>query len=119
MTRARILQEVRQIRVEELHERRQRRTLTMAEATERQGVTERTCRRWSNRYDAEGVEGLQDRRLGRPSVRAVSADEALRMLTCTALKTQYWLQIWSGREDLAFGPADSLSVARNTATFSF
>ena len=52
MTRARILQEVRQIRVEELHERRQRRTLTMAEATERQGVTERTCRRWSNRYDA-------------------------------------------------------------------
>ena len=26
---------------------------------------------------------------------------------------------WSGREDLASGPASSLSVARNTATFSF
>ena len=26
------------------------------------GVTERTFRRWSGRYDAEGAEGLQDRR---------------------------------------------------------
>ncbi len=54
MTRARVLQEVRQMRFEERYERRQRRTLTMAEATEMLGITERTFRRWSGRYDAEG-----------------------------------------------------------------
>ena len=47
MTRARILQEVRQMRFEELYERRQRRDVTMAEAAEMLGVTERTFRRWS------------------------------------------------------------------------
>jgi len=65
MTRATVLQEVRQMRVEELYERRQRRTLTMAETAEMLGITERTFRRWSGRYDVEGAEGLQDRRIGR------------------------------------------------------
>ena len=67
MTRAKILQEVRQMRFEELYERRQQRILTMAEAGEMLGVTERTFRRWSGRYHAEGAEGLQDRRIGRLS----------------------------------------------------
>ena len=81
MTRATVLQEVRQMRFEALYARRQQRILTMAEAGEILGVTERTFRRWSDRYDAEGVEGLQDRRLGRASARAVPVDEALRMVT--------------------------------------
>ncbi len=81
MTGARVLQEVRQMRFEELYERRQQRTLTMAAAAEILGVTERTFRRWSGRYDTEGVEGLQDRRIGRVSGRAVPVDEALRMVT--------------------------------------
>jgi hypothetical protein len=34
------------MRVEELYERGQRRTLTMAEASEILGITERTFRRW-------------------------------------------------------------------------
>ena len=41
MTRARVLQEVRQMRFQELYARRQRRALTMAEAAEMLGVTER------------------------------------------------------------------------------
>jgi transposase len=45
------------------------------------GVTERTFRRWSTRYEAEGIEGLEDRRLGRASARAVPVDEALQMVT--------------------------------------
>lgn len=81
MTRATVLQEVRQMRFEALYERRHRRELTMAEAAEMLGVTERTFRRWSGRYDAEGIEGLQDRRIGRPSGRAVPGDETRRMLT--------------------------------------
>ena len=57
MTRARVLQEVRQRRFEELYERRQQRILTMAEAGEMLGVTKRTFRRWSGRYHAEGQQG--------------------------------------------------------------
>ena len=81
MTGTRVLQEVRQMRFEALDERRQQRILTMAEAGEMLGVTERTFRRGSGRYHAEGAEGLQDRRIGRLSACAVPVDEALRMVT--------------------------------------
>ena len=78
------------MRFEELYARRQQRILTMAEAGEMLGVTERTFRRWSGRYDTEGVEGLQDRRLGRPSGRAVPVDEALRMVTWYETRYTGW-----------------------------
>jgi hypothetical protein len=45
MKRATVLQEVRQMRFEELSARRQRRALMMVEAAEILGVTERTFRR--------------------------------------------------------------------------
>lgn len=90
MTRARVLQEVRQMRVEELYARRQRRELTMTEASEMLGITERTFRRWSGRYDAEGAEGLQDRRIGRLSARAVPVEEVLRMLTWYETRYPGW-----------------------------
>jgi transposase len=82
-----VRQEVRRMRFEELYERRQRRELTMADAAAMLGVTERTFRRWSGRYEAEGRAGLQDRRLGRASARAVPVDEALQMVTL--YETQY------------------------------
>jgi hypothetical protein len=44
---------------EELYERRQQRSLTMAEAGEMLGVMERTFRRWSGRYHAEGPRGCR------------------------------------------------------------
>jgi transposase len=90
MTRATVLQEVRQMRFEELYERRQRRELTMVEAAEMLGITERTFRRWSTRYEAEGIEGLEDRRLGRASARAVPVDEALRMVTLYESRYTGW-----------------------------
>ena len=90
MTRARVLQEVRRMRFEELYGRRQRRELTMAEAAEMLGITERTFRRWSGRYDAEGVEGLQDRRIGRLSARAVPVDDALRMVALYETRYTGW-----------------------------
>lgn len=82
-----VRQEVRQMRFEELYERRHRRELTMADAAEMLGITERTFRRWSGRYEADGRAGLQDGRLGRASARAVPVDEALRMVTL--YETQY------------------------------
>ncbi len=90
MTRATVLQEVRQMRFEELYARQQRRELTVEDAAEMLGVTERTFRRWRGRYDVEGAEGLQDRRLGRASARAVPVDEALRMVTLYASRYTGW-----------------------------
>ncbi|HEY3623950.1 MAG TPA: helix-turn-helix domain-containing protein, partial [Roseiarcus sp.] len=39
--------------------------LNQAEAAELLGVSERTFRRWTRRYDEEGESGLLDRRLGK------------------------------------------------------
>jgi transposase len=78
------------MRFEALYERRHRRELTMAEAAEMLGVSERTFRRWSGRYDTDGAEGLQDQRIGRASVRAVPVDEALRMVTLYESRYTGW-----------------------------
>ena len=56
------------MRFKEWYERRPRRTLTLVEAAEIFGITERTVRRWSGRYVTEGLQG---RRIGRASARAV------------------------------------------------
>ena len=90
MTRARVLQEVRPMRVEELYERRQQRSLTMAEAGEMRGVTERTIRRGSGRDHAEGAAGLQARRIGRLSARVVPVDAAQRMVTRADATTEIY-----------------------------
>ena len=50
--------------------------LSQLEAAELMGMSERTFRRWSRRFDEDGEEGLLDRRLGRRSGRAVPDEEA-------------------------------------------
>jgi transposase len=50
--------------------------LNQEEAAELLGVSERTFRRWTRRYDEEGESGLVDRRLGKASGRRVPADRA-------------------------------------------
>jgi len=62
----------------------------MADAAEMLGITERTFRRWSARYDTEGADGLQDRRLGRASARAVPGDEALQMVRLYETRYTGW-----------------------------
>ncbi|MGZ8381936.1 MAG: helix-turn-helix domain-containing protein [Nitrospira sp.] len=90
MTRATVLQEVRRMRFEEVYERRQRRAITMVEAGAMLGVTKRTFRRWSARYEADGVAGLEDRRLGRASARAVPVDEVREMVTLYESRYTGW-----------------------------
>ena len=79
MTRARVLQEVRQMRFEELYERRQQRSLTMAEAGEMLGVTERTFRRWSGRYHAEGAGGCR-----------IGGSAGSRLVRCRSMRCCGW-----------------------------
>lgn len=62
----------------------------MAKTTEIMGVTERTFRRWRDRYEAERAEGLQDRRLGRASgqvytTRLTQVHRALQQLGITLI----------------------------------
>ena len=50
--------------------------LSQEETAELLGVSERTFRRWTRRYEEEGEAGLVDRRLGKASGKRVPADRA-------------------------------------------
>src|SRR5881227_1622181 len=50
--------------------------LSQLEAAEILGMSERTFRRWSRRFEEDGEEGLSDRRIGRRSGRAVPDSRA-------------------------------------------
>ncbi|MFO1403091.1 MAG: helix-turn-helix domain-containing protein [Azonexus sp.] len=53
--------------------------LTQAEAASVLGVCERTFRRYLERYEASGLEGLIDRRLEQVSHKKAPVDEVLRL----------------------------------------
>jgi transposase len=56
--------------------------ITWWQAAEIIGVTDRTMRRWRERLEAEGYQGLADRRKGKPSFRRVplqTCEEVLRL----------------------------------------
>ena len=67
------------MRFEELLERWESGSLSHAEAASALGVSERTLRRWRERYQEEGADGLIDRRVGQPSPKRASEDELERM----------------------------------------
>ena len=54
--------------------------LSMMEAGELLGMSERQFRRYRGRYEEDGADGLLDRRLGKPSPKRVPAAERDRML---------------------------------------
>jgi transposase len=54
--------------------------LSMMEAGEVLGMSERQFRRYRDRYEEEGLEGLRDRRLGKPSPKRVPSADAQLML---------------------------------------
>ncbi len=67
------------MRFQDVLGRTERSELSQLEAAELLGVSERTFRRWRDRYREEGVAGLSDRRL-RPSLRQAPKAEIERML---------------------------------------
>ena len=68
------------MKFEELYERTISRELCQEDAASILGVTERTFRRWRDRFEAEGADGLYDRRLGRVSGCRAGVDEVLAVL---------------------------------------
>ena len=80
MKRAALLQERRMQKFGDVLSRWEAGGLSMAEAGELLGVSERQFRRYRERYEEEGLEGLVDRRLGKPSGKRVPDPERKRML---------------------------------------
>ena len=80
MRRTEVLQGIRLMRFEEILERTRSRELSQEEAASALGMSERTFRRWRKRHDADGAEGLDDRRLGKVSSRRVPVDTVMKAL---------------------------------------
>ena len=68
------------MKFEEIYERASKRELSQSEAAEILGMSERTFRRWRDRFDADGAEGLYDRRLGKVSGRRDPVDTMMEVL---------------------------------------
>ena len=77
MNRATWLQDRRMLKFRDVLSRWERRDLSMLEAGELLGMSERQFRRYRDRYEEEGEAGLLDRRLGKPSTRSASPAEAI------------------------------------------
>ena len=88
MRRTEQVQGLRLMKFAEVYGRTHRGGLSQAEAAAVLGVSERTFRRWRDRYEAEGADGLYDRRLGRLSARRAPVDEVARVLEL--FDTRYW-----------------------------
>ena len=79
MSRARWLQETRQRRFEEAFELCQSKTLSQEEASMLLGVCDRTFRRYIDRYEDDGLQGLIDKRMEQVSHHKAPVDEVLRL----------------------------------------
>jgi transposase len=80
MNRAAWLQDRRMQKFSDVLSRWERGGLSMQEAGELLGMSERQFRRYRDRYEEGGLEGLVDGRLGRPSPKRVPATEVRLML---------------------------------------
>jgi hypothetical protein len=80
MRRTEQLQGLRLMKFEDVYGRTYRGELSQCEAAEVLGMSERTFRRYRDRFEADGAEGLYDRRLGRASARRAGVDEVMAVL---------------------------------------
>ena len=79
MSRTQWLQETKQMRFEEAYGAWSEKRLTQEEAAQLLGVCSRSFRRYVDRYQESGLEGLIDKRLNQVSHRCAPVDEVLRL----------------------------------------
>jgi transposase len=77
MRRTELLQEIRKMRFEETYGFWTERRLTQQEAARILGVSTRTFRRYIDRYEQSGIDGLIDKRLTQASSRRAPLDEVI------------------------------------------
>jgi transposase len=79
MRRTEMLQEIRRMRFKEVYCGWNESRLSQEEAAEILGVSDRTFRRYINRYEKDGWEGLLDKRLTQASFRRAPVDEVMAL----------------------------------------
>ena len=79
MKRTELLQEIRRMRFEELYGGWRKGRLSQEEAAQILGVCNRTFRRQICRYEENGLEGLNDKRLTQASHRRAPVDEVIAL----------------------------------------
>jgi len=79
MSRAKWLRETRQMRFEEAFDLWQTRTLTQEEAAQLLGVCDRTFRRYIDRFEEDGLQGLMDKRMDQVSHLRAPVDEVMAL----------------------------------------
>ena len=80
MRRTEWLQETRLMRFEEAYEGWTESCLTQEEAAQLLGICARTFRRYIDRYEEEGLDGLIDKRMSQVSRRRAPVDEVMRLV---------------------------------------
>jgi len=90
MRRTEVLQGIREMRFSEIEDRYRRGRLTAAEAADLLGVCDRTFRRLRSRFEAEGMAGLADRRLGKTSPHRIGVDEVERVIELYRTRYKGW-----------------------------
>jgi len=103
------------MRFEEAHAGWQAGRLTQQEAAQLLGVCERSFRRYVDRYEAGGLEGLMDKRMSQLSQRRAPVDEVLRLVDLYRARYAGWnvrhFHSWYEREHAG---ARSYSWVKNT-----
>ena len=79
MRRTELLQEIRIMRFEETYNYWTEKRLNQQEAAQILGVCTRTFRRYIDRYEQFGIEGLMDKRLTQASSRRAPVDEVIAL----------------------------------------
>ena len=90
MRRTELLQEIRKMRFEEVYFGWTESQLNQEEAARILGVSDRTFRRYIDRYEEKGIEGLSDKRLNQASFRRAPVDEVMAVSDRYASRHQGW-----------------------------
>ena len=98
MNRARLLQECRKMRFDEVYASWTEKRLTQEEAARILGVSDRTFRRYLLRYEESGIDGLTDKRMAQISWRCAPVDEVMAL---TALYQTHYIG-WNVKHFFSF-----------------
>lgn len=74
-----VLQEIRRMKFEEVYELRNEKSITIEEAAKMLCMSERNLRRHIERYQEEGIDGLNDKRLAHAAHNAAPVDEVFQL----------------------------------------
>ena len=90
MKRTRWLQETKQMRFEEVYNGWRNHRLTQEEAALILGVSDRSFRRYIDRFEESGLDGLADKRLTQVSHRRAPVDEVIALVDLYSSRHQGW-----------------------------